>query len=322
MHKGKLVFAQLGEHLPQSVFAQCVSRYSGKYAPLQVLALGSVAVHDVRPIDVARELARHQPRVCAVSAPSSITRAFAAASRAPRWPMPTSVATAASFEDFALHLIGIARPLYASDSLAVQLEQTVYAIDASTIDLCLSLFAWAPAANATRRREAAHLAGLARQHSDLRSHHRRTAYRMRASWTICALEAGSFYVMDRGYLHFARLIRFTHAAAFFVIRSKDKLHYRSRPLRRDRRAISILRDEHIVMTRQVHPRALSAALRRIEFHDAERNRRSHLPDQPLRAARPCRSPAVQEPLASRTVLQMDQAEPAHQGISSATAPTR
>jgi hypothetical protein len=103
----------------------------------------------------------------------------------------------------------------------------VYAIDASTVDLCLSLFAWAPAPKA---RAGVKLHTLLDLRGNIPTFIRITGALVSDASFLdhLRLEAGSFYVMDRGYVHFARLIKFTHAAAFFVIRSKNKLHYRQR----------------------------------------------------------------------------------------------
>ena len=175
------------------------------------------------------------------------------------------------FEDFALHLIGIARPLYAKDSLAVELAQTVYAIDASTIDLCLSLFAWAPA---PKERAGIKLHTLLDLRGNIPAFIRITGALVPDASFLddVRLEAGSFYVMDRGYIHFARLIRFTYAAAFFVIRSKNKMHYRVVQSCALHEAVGVLRDEHILLTGRHTRVGYPAVLRRIEFFDEKYNR--------------------------------------------------
>ena len=149
----------------------------------------------------------------------------------------------------------------------MQLAQTVYAIDASTVDLCLSLFAWAPAANA---RAGVKLHTLLDLRGNIPTFIRITGALVSDASFLdhLRLEAGSSHVMDRGYLHFARLIKFTHAAAFFVIRSKNKLHYRNVHTAAPDEAAGVMRDEHILLTRIDYP----ATLRRIEFFDAKHNR--------------------------------------------------
>jgi hypothetical protein len=176
------------------------------------------------------------------------------------------------FGDFALHLIGIARPLYAKDdTLCVQLAQTVYAIDSTLIDLCLSLFDWAPAAKAR--------AGIKVNVSlDLRGNIpafiRITGARESDASFLdhLSLEAGSFYVMDRAYVHFARLVKFTHAAAFFVVRCKSNLHYSVAHTEQASGGDGVRSDQHIVLTGRYTKSAYSLTLRRIEFFDATQDR--------------------------------------------------
>jgi hypothetical protein len=175
------------------------------------------------------------------------------------------------FQDFALHLIGVARAMYSRDSLGRQLAQTVYAIDSSTIDLCLGLFRWAPAANDG--------AGV-KLHTMLDLNGNIPSF-IRITSTLVSdasfldhlrLEAGSFYVMDRAYMHAARLIRFTHAAAFFVVRPKNKLLHRVTAAQDVEAASGVLCDQRIVLTGQRTRKDYPAEMRRIEFRDVQRDR--------------------------------------------------
>jgi hypothetical protein len=270
MHKGKLVFAQLKEHLPRSFFDRCVARYAGSYAPLkfshwdQLLCMMFAQLTSREGLrDIATCLRSQSTKLYHAGFHGIISRSTLADANERR--------DCRIFEDFALHLIGIARPLYASDSLAVQLAQTVYAIDASTIDLCLSLFTWAPAANA---RAGVKLHTLLDLRGNIPAFIRITGALVSDASFLnhLRLEAGSFYVMDRGYLHFARLIKFTRAAAFFVIRSKNKLHYRTVHTDAANEAAGVMRDEHILLTGRYTKLHYPAALRRIEFFDAVRCR--------------------------------------------------
>ena len=172
MHKGKLVFAQLKEHLPRSVFDRCVSRYAGSHAPLtfshwdQLLCMVFAQLTSREGLrDITTCLRSQSTKLYHAGFRGSISRSTLADANERR--------DCRIFEDFALHLIGIARELYANDSLGLELKHSVYAIDASTIDLCLNLFAWAPSAKAPGGRQAAHPAGPARQHSGVHPHHRR-----------------------------------------------------------------------------------------------------------------------------------------------------
>jgi len=270
MLKGKLVFAQLSEHLPRAVFNQCVARYAGNYPTLsfshwdQLLCMTFAQLTSrVSSRDIATCLRSHSNKLYFAGFRGNIARSTLADANERR--------DCRIFEDFALHLIGIARPLYAQDSLAVQLAQTVYAIDASTVDLCLSLFAWAPAANA---RAGVKLHTLLDLRGNIPTFIRITGALVSDASFLdhLRLEAGSFYVMDRGYAHFARLIKFTHAAAFFVIRSKSKQHYRVVRTDEANEGAGVLRDEHILLTGRYTRADYPALLRRIEFVDTKRGR--------------------------------------------------
>jgi hypothetical protein len=270
MHTGKLVFAQLTEHLSSSVFAQCVSRYAGNY-PMrsfshwdQLLCMMFAQLTSRASLrDITVCLQSHAPKLYHAGIRGSIARTTLADANEHR--------DCNIFRDFALHLIGIARPLYAHESLDVQLEQTVYAIDSSMIDLCLSLFAWAPAAKSR--------AGVKVHTSlDLRGNIpafiRITGARESDASFLdhLPLEAGSFYVMDRAYSHFARLIRFTRAAAFFVVRSKGNLHYEVMHCEAVAPGTNILRDDHVALTGRYTHVDYPLPLRRIEVLDEQRDK--------------------------------------------------
>jgi len=274
MHTGKLVFAQLGEHLPSRVFGQCVARYAASY-PMrsfshwdQLLCMMFAQLTSRASLrDITVCLQSHAPKLYHAGIRGSIARSTLADANEQR--------DCNIFRDFALHLIGIARPLYANESLAVQLEQTVYAIDSSMIDLCLSLFDWAPAAKSR--------AGVKVHTSlDLRGNIPRFiritgARESDASFLDhLPLEAGSFYVMDRAYVHFARLIRFTQAAAFFVVRSKGNLHYRVVRCEAAAAGTNILRDDRVALTGRYTQVDYPVLLRRIEVLDEQRGKKLFL----------------------------------------------
>lgn len=274
MHTGKLVFAQLTEQVSNSVFAQCVSRYAGNY-PMrsfshwdQLLCMMFAQLTSRASLrDITLCLQSHGSKLYHAGIRGTIARSTLADANEQR--------DCNIFRDFALHLIGIARPLYANESLAVQLEQTVYAIDSTMIDLCLSLFDWAPAAKSR--------AGVKVHTSlDLRGNIpafiRITGARESDASFLdhLPLEAGSFYVMDRGYVHFARLLRFTHAAAFFVVRSKGNLHYRVTHCALAPPGSNIQRDDHVALTGRFTQLAYPLALRRIELFDEQRGKQLFL----------------------------------------------
>ena len=270
MLKGKLVFAQLTAHLPRAVFNECVARYAGNYPTLsfshwdQWLCMSFAQLTARASLrEITTCLRSHAAKLYFAGFRGSIARSTLADANERR--------DCRIFEEFALHLIGIARRLYADQALAVQLGHSVYAIDASTIDLCLSLFSWAPAANA---RAGVKLHTLLDLRGNIPSFIRITSTLVSDASFLdhLRLEAGSFYVMDRGYMHLARLNKFTQAAAFFVVRSKQKLHHRAVHQSAVDLACGVLSDQHIVLTGRYTREGYPAPLRRIEFHDAQQQR--------------------------------------------------
>jgi hypothetical protein len=176
------------------------------------------------------------------------------------------------FADFAQVLIGRARKLYAHEPIGVELEQTAYALDSTTIDLCLSLF---PRARFRRRKGAVKLHTLV----DLRGNipcFVRVSHGKTADVTVLdhlPIEPGSFYVMDRGYIDFQRLYRFTTNSAYFVTRGKRGLDYTRRGRRRVDKATGLRSDQTIVLAGPKTSRLYPDPLRRISFYDAENDRR-------------------------------------------------
>ena len=273
MHKGKLVFAQLNDYLPRAVFHDCVSRYAGRYPTLsfshfdQLLCM-MFAQFTARTSlrDITLCLTSHSAKLYHAGFRGSIARSTLADANERR--------DSRIFEDFALHLIALARPLYANDSMGVQLSQSVYAIDSTTIDLCLSLFAWAPA---TKGRAGIKIHTLLDLRGNIPTVMQVTGSRVHdAKFLDCLrLEAGSFYVMDRGYVHFARLMRFYQAGAFFVVRSKYRLHYtvlHARSIAEVDAVAGVRSDEQIILTGQYTRHSYCVPLRRIEFYITEQAR--------------------------------------------------
>ena len=270
MHQGKLVFAQLSEHLPRSVFLNFAARYAGRYPTLSfshwdqflcMMFAQLTARSSLR--DIVTCLHGQRSKLYHAGFRGNIARSTLADANEKR--------SCQIFEDFALHLIGIARPLYASQSLGADLSQTVYAIDSTTIDLCLSLFEWAPA---TKGR-----AGI-KLHTQLDLRGNIPAFILITTSRVSdvsfldnlPLEAGSFYVMDRGYVHFERLLRFTHASAYFVTRAKNKMKYQIAGTINESLSAGVIKDECILLTGQFTHKTYPHVLRRIEFFDETQQR--------------------------------------------------
>ena len=273
MHKGKLVFAQLNEHLPKPVFRDCVRRYAGRYPTLsfphwdQLLCMmfaQFTARSSLRDIELC--LGSHRRKLYHAGFRGPVARSTLADANERR--------DCRIFEDFAMHLISVARSLYGRDALGLDLEQSAYAIDSTTIDLCLSLFEWAPA---TKGRAGIKIHTLLDLHSNIPAVVQITGSRVHDATFLdqLRLEAGSFYIMDRGYVHMARLVRFCHAGTFFVVRSKYRLHYRvvhTAPVVSATPGLVVLSDERIELTGKHTQKSYDWPLRRIEFYIAEQAR--------------------------------------------------
>ena len=176
------------------------------------------------------------------------------------------------YADFAQVLIGIARPLYAHDPIGVDLDQSLYALDSTTIDLCLSLFPWAK----FRKHKAA-----VKMHTLLDLHGNIPTFIGITDGTVHDVnildeilpEAGAFYVMDRGYIDFERLYVFTLCSAFFVLRTKENVLLQRRYSRPVDKTTGVRSDHTVILTAIDSAKAYPDALRRVSYHDAETDKR-------------------------------------------------
>ncbi|MDA0832587.1 MAG: IS4 family transposase [Planctomycetota bacterium] len=271
MYSGQLVFAQLMEFLPRHEFNACVRRYGGNRRlrnfscrdQFLTMAFAQLTFREsLRDIETC--LRALEPKLYHAGFRGRISRStLADANRSRDWRM---------FADFAQVLIGQARRLYAGDPLATALDETVYALDSTTIDLCLSLFPWAK----FRRRK-----GAVKLHTllDLRGciptfiHISHGKTHDVAALDYLPLEPGEFYVMDRGYVDFARLRRFTLHSAFFVTRAKRNLDFTRRAHRPVDKTTGLRSDQTIMLAGPKSLRLYPEALRRIAYFDAENDRR-------------------------------------------------
>lgn len=271
MHAGQLVFAQLMDFLPRHEFNTCVRRYRGDRRPrgfscrdqFFCLAFAQLTFREsLRDIETC--LRALEPKLYHAGFRGRVSRStLADASRVHDWRI---------YADFAQVLIGRARQLYAHEPLAVELAQTVYALDSTTIDLCLSLFPWA----SFRRRK-----GAVKLHTllDLRGsipcfvHISHGKMHDVTALDHLPIEPGAFYVMDRGYVDFLRLHRFTQAGAFFVTRSKRNLDCTRRERREVDKTTGLRSDQTVVLAGPKSSRLYPDPLRRIVFYDAENERR-------------------------------------------------
>jgi hypothetical protein len=175
------------------------------------------------------------------------------------------------YMDFAMCLIHTARQLYASDSFAVELEQTVYALDTTTIDLCLSVFPWA---RFRSTKAAVKMHTLLDLRGNIPTFIHISDGKMHEVNVLDMLipEAGSFYIMDRGFTDFARWYVLHHAQAFFVIRGKSHLLFHRLSSRTVDKSTGLRCDQTIVLTAAKASKDYPQPLRRITFYEAEHDR--------------------------------------------------
>src|SRR5690606_13448622 len=172
------------------------------------------------------------------------------------------------YADFAQSLIGIARPLYAEDTFGVDLKNTVYALDTTTIDLCLSVFPWAPFRST---KAAVKMHTLLDLRGNIPSFIHISDGKLHEVNVLDQLlpEAGAFYIMDRGFTDFARLFRFHEAGSFFVIRAKSNLKAQRRYSRPVDRSTGLICDQTVVFKGFYARKDFEAPLRRIRYKDPE-----------------------------------------------------
>ena len=176
------------------------------------------------------------------------------------------------YADFAQVLIGTARPLYADDPLGVELDQNLYALDSTTIDLCLSLFPWA---RFRRHKAAVKMHTLLDLHGSIPTFIRITEGKTHDVNILDQIipEAGSFYVMDRGYVDFERLYLFTRCSAFFVVRSKENILLQRRYSHPVDRSSGVRSDHTVVLTAIESTKVYPDALRRVTYFDLQNQKR-------------------------------------------------
>ena len=270
MNTGKTIFSQVIEHLPMHTFRQCVERYRGNYKVQsfscldQFLCMAFAQLthrESLRGIEVC--LRAQQSKLYHMGIRGKVSRSTLADANENRdWRI---------YADFAQSLINTARDLYQNDDFGLDLQQTVYALDATTIDLCLSVFPWAKFRKA---KGAVKLHTLLDLRGNIPTFIRISDGKMHDVNVLDEIipEPGSFYVMDRGYLDFARLYLLSQSGAFFVTRAKSNLRFRriySRPVDKS----SGLRcDQTIALTNSKSLKDYPTRLRRVKIFDSENNK--------------------------------------------------
>lgn len=271
MYSDSLVFAQLMDFLPRHEFNKCVKRYRGDYRinnfscrdQFLCMAFAQLTYREsLRDIETC--LRALQPKLYHAGFRGIVARNTLANANRRR--------DCRIYADFAQVLIARARKLYLHDDIGFEFEQPAYAFDSTTIDLCLSLFSWAK----FRRRK-----GAIKLHTliDLRGnipcfiHFSTGKVHDVNALDHLLLEPGAFYMMDRGYVDYARLYRFTIEMAFFVTRAKSNMKYKRQKMHRVDKSTGLRSDYRIVLTGKDAARDYPVPIRRITYYDTEHKKR-------------------------------------------------
>ena len=256
--------------LPKHEFNKCIHRYRGNYRARhfkcydQFLCMAFAHLTGRESLrDIETCLRAMQPKLYHVGLRGNVSRnTLTKANEKRDWRI---------YAEFAQVLIGQARKLYAQDDFGVQLEETAYVFDSSTIDLCLSLFPWA---RFRQRKAAIKLHTLMDLRGNIPCFIRITEGKTHDVNLLdeLILEPGAFYIMDRGYTDFARLYTFTQQAAF-VIRAKRNLDYTRRSSRPVDKSSGLRSDQTIVLHGPGSSKGYPDALRRISYCDPETAKR-------------------------------------------------
>jgi hypothetical protein len=271
MNSGRSVFSQLMDFLPMYEFHKCVERYTGNYKVQsfscwdQYLCMAFAQLTYRESLrDIQACLRASEPKLYHMGFRGRVSRnTLANANQNRDWRI---------YADLAQVLIAIARPLYCNEEFGVQLDQTVYALDSTIIDLCLSLFPWA------RFRKSK---GAVKLHTllDLRGSIPMMIYITHGKihdvniLDSILMEPGAIYIMDRGYLDFARLYMIHQERAFFVIRAKTNFNFKRLYSHAIDKSTGVQCDQSILLRTFYPKRDYPEKLRRIRFFDTEKKKR-------------------------------------------------
>ncbi|MBU2498185.1 MAG: IS4 family transposase [Proteobacteria bacterium] len=270
MYSGRLVFSQLIDFLPMHRFRQCVNRYDGNrhmksfscFDQFLCMAFAQLSYRESLR-DIESCLRAMQNKLYHLGIRSHVSRSTLADANEKRdWRI---------FADFAQVLIGIARELYSNDEFGVELDETVYALDSSTIDLCLSVFPWA---KFRKTKAAIKMHTLLDLRGSIPSFVSITHGKVHDVKVLDRLipEPGAIYVMDRAYLDFERLYLLNQCMAFFVIRSKKNTLMRRLYSREIDKTTGLRCDQTIVLTGIKTRKQYPDRLRRVKYFDEEKAR--------------------------------------------------
>ena len=265
MYTGSLVFSQVMEHLPLHTFRRCVQRYRGNHKiqsfscldQFRCMAFAQLTYREsLRDIEAC--LRAQQNKLYHMGIRGGISRnTLSNANKVRDWRI---------YADFAQSLIQIARKLYVDEDIGAELDNTVYALDATTIDLCLSVFPWA---HFRSTKAAVKLHTLLDLRGSIPTFIHISDGKMHDVNVLDLLlpEAGAFYVMDRGYVDFSRLFALHQGSAFFVIRAKSNLQCRRLYSRPVDKSLGLRCDQTVRLTGFYAARDYPEKLRRVKYHD-------------------------------------------------------
>ena len=265
MNTGALVFAQVTKYLPLTTFRRCVARYGGTHKVKTFTCLDQYLCMAFAQLtyreslrDIEACLRAQQSKLYHMGINGWVSRStLADANESRDWRI---------YADFAHSLIAIARRLYAEEPFGVDLKETVYALDASTVDLCLSVFPWAPFRST---KAAIKLHTLLDLRGNIPSFLHISDGKLHDVNVLDLLlpEPGAFYVMDRGYIDFDRLFQLHEAKSFFVTRAKSNLKAQRRYSHPVDRSTGLICDQTIVLTGFYSKQDFDTPLRRVRFKD-------------------------------------------------------
>ena len=271
MYTGQMIFSQLMDFLPKHEFDKCVRRYQGNYRVRKFSCLNQFRCMAFAQLtyreslrDIETCLRAVQPKLYHVDIRGKVSRSTLADANETRdWRI---------YADFAQVLIGMARKLYAEDDFGLALQQTAYALDSTTIDLCLSIFPWA---RFRRRKGAVKVHTLMDLRGSIPCFIQVTAGNIHDLNILDELlfEPGSFYIMDRGYIDFGRLYALAQSLAFFVVRAKSNLDYSRHTPRQVDKSTGLRSDQTILLKGPKTSQAYPEPLRRISYSDTDTQKR-------------------------------------------------
>jgi len=271
VNQGRTIFSQLISFLPDREFRRCVARYNGDgrqrgfscWDQYLAMAFAQLTYRDsLRDIEAC--LRALGGKLYHLGFHGRVARStLADANDTHDWRI---------FADFAQVLIRIAGPLYMHDPMGVELDQSLYALDSTTIDLCLALFPWA---KFRRRKAAVKMHTLLDLHDNIPTFIRVTSGDVHDVNILDEIvpEAGAFYVMDRGYIDFDRLYVFTLSSAFFVVRTKSNVLLQRRYSHPVDRSTGVRSDQTVILSSFQSASAYPDPLRKVSYYDAETNKR-------------------------------------------------